>query len=158
MDPRIDLDAVEKRKLLILPGLELRFRAARSQSLCRLRYSSPSQITRLCAPRFQTCLRKEGRDEMLSLQHDRFLSTSTRTPSRARHCSRTVTAVQVPTLQCICEFIPRSPAVFTLSLVLLLFIFLFYISIFSSVFLSAIFPPFLSLLSRVARGRLFQST
>jgi hypothetical protein len=38
--PRSVLDVVEKRKFLILPGLELRFldRPARSQSLYRLRY------------------------------------------------------------------------------------------------------------------------
>jgi hypothetical protein len=40
MDPRAGLDDVEKRKLLTLPGLELRTlgRPARSQSLYRLRY------------------------------------------------------------------------------------------------------------------------
>jgi hypothetical protein len=39
--PRAGLDAVEKRKFLTLPGLELRplCRPARSQSLYRLRYS-----------------------------------------------------------------------------------------------------------------------
>jgi hypothetical protein len=38
--PRAGLDAVEKRKFLTLPGLELRpfRRSARSQSLYRLRY------------------------------------------------------------------------------------------------------------------------
>jgi hypothetical protein len=38
--PRIILDDVERRKLLHLPGLELRLlgRPARGQSLCRLRY------------------------------------------------------------------------------------------------------------------------
>jgi hypothetical protein len=38
--PRAGLDTVEKRKLLTLPGLELRLldRPARSQSLYRLRY------------------------------------------------------------------------------------------------------------------------
>jgi hypothetical protein len=40
VDPRADLDDVEKRKFLILPGLELRplGRPASSQSLYRLRY------------------------------------------------------------------------------------------------------------------------
>jgi hypothetical protein len=40
VDPRAGLDDVEKRKFLTLPGLELRplCRAARSQSLYRLRY------------------------------------------------------------------------------------------------------------------------
>jgi hypothetical protein len=40
VDPRAGLDDVEKRKLLTLPGLELRplGRPARSQSLYRLRY------------------------------------------------------------------------------------------------------------------------
>jgi hypothetical protein len=40
VDPRTGLDDVEKRKFLILPGLELRFlgRPFRSQSLYRLRY------------------------------------------------------------------------------------------------------------------------
>jgi hypothetical protein len=39
--PRAGLENVEKRKFLILPGLELRLlrRAARSQSLYRLRYT-----------------------------------------------------------------------------------------------------------------------
>jgi hypothetical protein len=38
--PRADLDDVEKRKFLTLPGLELRLlgRPARSQSLCQSRY------------------------------------------------------------------------------------------------------------------------
>jgi hypothetical protein len=40
VDPRVGLDDVEKRKFLILAGLELRplGRQARSQSLYRLRY------------------------------------------------------------------------------------------------------------------------
>jgi hypothetical protein len=40
VEPRAGLDDVEKRKFLILPGLELRLldRPARSQSLYRLRY------------------------------------------------------------------------------------------------------------------------
>jgi hypothetical protein len=40
VDPRADLDDVEKRKFLPLPGLELRTlgRPAHSQSLYRLRY------------------------------------------------------------------------------------------------------------------------
>jgi hypothetical protein len=40
VDPRAGLDDMEKRKFLILPGLELRIlgRPARSQSLYRLRY------------------------------------------------------------------------------------------------------------------------
>jgi hypothetical protein len=40
MDPRAGLEDVEKRKFLILPGVELRplGRPARSQSLYRLRY------------------------------------------------------------------------------------------------------------------------
>jgi hypothetical protein len=40
VDPRAGLDAVEKRKFLTLPDLELRpvGRPARSQSLYRLRY------------------------------------------------------------------------------------------------------------------------
>jgi hypothetical protein len=40
VDPRAGLDDVEKRKFLILPGLELRplGRSARTQSLYRLRY------------------------------------------------------------------------------------------------------------------------
>jgi hypothetical protein len=40
VDPRASFDDVKKRKLLTLPGLELRplVRPARSQSLCRLRY------------------------------------------------------------------------------------------------------------------------
>jgi hypothetical protein len=40
VDPRAGLDDVEKRKFLILPGLELRplSRLAHSQSLYRLRY------------------------------------------------------------------------------------------------------------------------
>jgi hypothetical protein len=43
--PRTSLDDVEKRKLLILPGLELRSldRPARSQSLYRLRYPGPHE-------------------------------------------------------------------------------------------------------------------
>jgi hypothetical protein len=44
VDPSAGLDDVEKRKFLILPGLELRplGRPARSQSLYRLRYPSSS--------------------------------------------------------------------------------------------------------------------
>jgi hypothetical protein len=44
VDPRAGLDDVEKRKFLILPGLELRplDRSARSQSLYRLRYPGSS--------------------------------------------------------------------------------------------------------------------
>jgi hypothetical protein len=44
MGPRAGLDDVEKRKFFILPGLELRplDRAARSQSLYRLRYPGSS--------------------------------------------------------------------------------------------------------------------
>jgi hypothetical protein len=40
VDPRVGLEDVEKRKFLILPGLELRplGRPARSQSLYRLSY------------------------------------------------------------------------------------------------------------------------
>jgi hypothetical protein len=40
MDPRAGLDDVEKRKFLILPGLELRLlsRPARIESIHRLRY------------------------------------------------------------------------------------------------------------------------
>jgi hypothetical protein len=40
VDPKEDLDDVEKRKFMTLPGLELRplGRLARSQSLYRLRY------------------------------------------------------------------------------------------------------------------------
>jgi hypothetical protein len=43
VDPRTDLDDVEKRKFLALLGLELRplGRPARSQSLYRLRYPEP---------------------------------------------------------------------------------------------------------------------
>jgi hypothetical protein len=42
MDPIVSLDDVEKRKFLLLPGLEPRIlgRPARSQSLYRLRYAS----------------------------------------------------------------------------------------------------------------------
>jgi hypothetical protein len=44
VDPRDDLDDVEKRKLLALPGLELQSlgRPACSQSLYRLRYPGSS--------------------------------------------------------------------------------------------------------------------
>jgi hypothetical protein len=44
--PRTDLDDVEKRKFLTLPGLELRplGRPARSQSLYRLRFSGSYKI------------------------------------------------------------------------------------------------------------------
>jgi hypothetical protein len=47
VDPRAGLDAVEKRKFFILPGLKLRplSRPARSQSLYRLRYPSSHKAT-----------------------------------------------------------------------------------------------------------------
>jgi hypothetical protein len=50
VDPRADLDDVEKRKILTLPGIELRSlcRPARSESLYRLSYpgSSKSRVDR----------------------------------------------------------------------------------------------------------------
>jgi hypothetical protein len=46
VDPIVDLDDVEKRKFLTLPGLELRplSRPARSQFLYRLRYPGTQEI------------------------------------------------------------------------------------------------------------------
>jgi hypothetical protein len=48
--PRAGQDAVEKRKFLILPGLELRpfGRQSRSQSLCRLSYPGRPILASLC--------------------------------------------------------------------------------------------------------------
>jgi hypothetical protein len=50
VDPRADLDNVEKREFLTLPGLELRplGRPARSQSLYRLNY--PGSYTKMLLP------------------------------------------------------------------------------------------------------------
>jgi hypothetical protein len=49
VDPRADLDDVEKRKFLVLPGLELQplGRSARSQSLYRLRYPGSIHVEKL---------------------------------------------------------------------------------------------------------------
>jgi hypothetical protein len=50
VDPRASQDDVEKRKFVILPGLELRplGRPIRSQSLYRLRLDKTQNITNTC--------------------------------------------------------------------------------------------------------------
>jgi hypothetical protein len=99
VDPRASLDDVEKRKFLILSGLELRFlsRPAHSQSLYRLRYpGSWIVMIKLCSSnnnnfdRFESrlgywtsCLRiffsrplQSNARIVPGLYHDRFLPNS----------------------------------------------------------------------------------